>query len=107
VLCQTVVRTCGTSHSVTNAAVLPHALAAMAPREPAAIGELAAALGVGPGGLTERITVLAGGVRLGAEGVTEADLARVADAALARSELDALSPPPDRAELAAIVRRSL
>jgi alcohol dehydrogenase class IV len=29
VLCQTVVRVCGTSHSVTNAAVLPHSLAAM------------------------------------------------------------------------------
>jgi alcohol dehydrogenase class IV len=107
VLCQTVVRTCGTSHSVTNAAVLPHALAAMAPREPGAMGELAAALGVGPGALTERIAELAGGARLGGEGVAEADLPRAADAALERSELDALSPPPDRAELIAILRRSL
>ena len=49
VLCQTVVRVCGTSHSVTNAAVLPHSLAAMAAREPEAIAELAAALGVEPG----------------------------------------------------------
>ena len=48
VLCQTVVRTCGTPHSVTNAAVLPYALEAMAPREPEAIAELAAALGVEP-----------------------------------------------------------
>jgi maleylacetate reductase len=107
VLCQTVVRTCGTSHSVTNAAVLPYALDAMAAREPAAITELAAALGVAPDGLAERVAALAGGVGLAEQGVAEADLPRVAAAALERSELDALSPPPDRDELVAILRRSL
>jgi maleylacetate reductase len=107
VLCQTVVRTCGTSHSVTNAAVLPHALGAMAVREPAAIAELASALAVAPDGLTERVSALAGGARLSGEGVSEADLPRVADAALGRSELDALAPPPDRGELVAILRRAL
>ena len=65
VLCQTVVRVCGTSHSVTNAAVLPHSLAAMAAREPEAIAELAAALGTEPDGLTARVSALAGGARLG------------------------------------------
>ena len=104
VLCQTVVRVCGTSHSVTNAAVLPFALEAMATREPAAIAELAAALHVGPDGVAERVSALGGGARLGGEGVSEADLPRVADAALERSELDALSPPPDRDELVAILR---
>jgi maleylacetate reductase len=107
VLCQTVVRTCGTSHSVTNAAVLPYALEAMAAREPEAIAELAAALGVEPGGLAERVSALAGGARLGGEGVGEADLSAVADAALERSELAALSPPPGRDELVEILRRAL
>jgi maleylacetate reductase len=107
VLCQTVVRTCGTSHSVTNAAVLPHALVAMAPREPGPIAELAAALGVAPAHLGERVAALAGGARLAEQGVSEADLPRVANAALGRSELDALSPPPDRDELVAILRRAL
>jgi alcohol dehydrogenase class IV len=107
VLCQTVVRTCGTSHSVTNAAVLPWALDAMAGREPAAIGELAAALGVDSDGVSERVLSLAGAARLGGEGVDEADLPRVADAALERAELDALSPPLDRDELVAILRRAL
>jgi len=107
VLCQTVVRTCGTSHSVTNAAVLPWALAAMAGREPAAIAELAAALGVDRDGVSERVSGLAGGARLAGEGVGAADLPRVADAALERSELDVLSPPPDRDELVAILSRAL
>ena len=107
VLCQTVVRTCGTSHSVTNAAVLPYALEAMAAREPAAIADLAAALGVSPDRLGERVSALAGGARLGGQGVAEADLRRAAGAALERAELDALSPPPDRAELVAILRRAL
>jgi alcohol dehydrogenase class IV len=107
VLCQTVVRTCATSHSVTNAAVLPFALEAMAAREPAAIAGLAAVLDVAPDGLAERVSALGGGVRLGGQGVGEADLPRAADAALERAELDALSPPPDRDELVSILRRAL
>jgi maleylacetate reductase len=107
VLCQTVVRTCETPHSVTNAAVLPHSLEAMAPREPEAIAELAAALGTDVDGLTARVSALAGGARLGAEGLGEADLAAAADAALERSELVALTAPPDRAELLEILRRAL
>ena len=104
VLCQTVVRVCGTPHSVTNAAVLPHSLAAMAPREPEAIADLAAALGTDPDGLTARVSALAGGARLGLD---EADLPAAADAALERSELGALSPPPGRDELVEILRRAL
>ena len=107
VLCQTVVRACGTSHSVTNAAVLPYALEAMAPREPEAIAELAAALGVEPGGLAGRVSALGGRARLGGEGVGESDLPAVADAALERSELAALSPPPGRDEVVAILRQAL
>jgi maleylacetate reductase len=104
VLCQTVVRTCGTSHAVTNAAVLPYALEAMAPREPAAIAELAVALGTDVAGLTARVLALAGGAHLA---LAEADLVAAADAALERPELDALSPPPDRDELVAILTRAL
>ena len=107
VLCQTVVRTCGTSHSVTNAAVLPSALEAMAPREPEAIAELATALGVEPDGLAERVSALAGGRPARGRGGRETDLPRVADAALERSELAALSPPPGRDELVAILRQAL
>jgi alcohol dehydrogenase class IV len=102
-----VVRTCGTSHSVTNAAVLPYALEAMAAREPEAIAELAVALGVEPAGLAERVSELGGGTRLGREGVGEADLPAVADAALERPELAALSPPPGQDELVEILRRAL
>jgi maleylacetate reductase len=107
VLCQTVVRACGSSHSATNAAVLPHALEAMGAREPEAVAELAAALGVELGGLAERVAALAGSARLAGQGVGEQDLPRVADAALERPELATLSPPPDRDELIAILRRAL
>ena len=92
------------SHSVTNAAVLPRSLAAMAGREPEAIAELAAALGTDPDGLTARVSALAGGARLGLD---EAELPAAADAALERSELAALSPPPGRDELVEILRRAL
>jgi hypothetical protein len=54
-----------------------------------------------------RVSALAGGARLGGEGVGEADLPAVADSALERSELAALSPPPGRDELVAILRRAL
>ena len=107
VLCQTVVRTCGTAHSVTNAAVLPYALEAMEAREPEAVAELAAALGVEPAGLAERVSALGGGACLRGEGVGEADLPAVAEAALGRSELAVLSPPPGRDELVGILRRAL
>jgi alcohol dehydrogenase class IV len=104
VLCQTVVRTGGTSHSATNAAVLPYSLAAMAAREPEAIAELAAALGTDVDGLTARVLALAGGAQLG---LSEAGLIAAADAALERSELATLAPPPGRDELVKILRQAV
>lgn len=58
VICQTLVRICGTSHAETNAAVLPHALAFLAERAPAAYGRLADALGTDVTGLRERVEEL-------------------------------------------------
>jgi alcohol dehydrogenase class IV len=108
VLCQTIVRTCGTPHAATNATMLPHVLAAMATREKDAVARLADALGVGVDGLEERVTTLGGGRRTLAElGVSRGDLGSIADAASDRPELARMQPPPDRAELVGLLARAI
>jgi maleylacetate reductase len=105
VLCQTIVRTCGTPHAATNATMLPHVLAAMRPREEDAIARLADALGVTADGLPDRVAALGGGRRTLAElGVSADDVGAVADAALQRPELARMQPPPDREELLSVLR---
>ncbi len=106
VLCQTIVRLCGTPHAATNAAVLPHVLETMRPREPEAIAALADALEVTPDALTARVAALAGAGSLADLGVRREQLPAVADAALERPELHAMTPPPDRDELLALLRRA-
>ena len=49
VICQTLVRICGSPHAETNAAILPRAMAFMAPRAPDGLAPLATALGTDPG----------------------------------------------------------
>jgi alcohol dehydrogenase class IV len=107
VLCQTIVRTCGTPHAATNATMLPHVLAAMGGREPDAVGRLAEALGVAVDDLPGRVTALGGGRRALADlGVRPEHLAAVAEAALERPELRSMAPPPDREELLSLLRRA-
>ena len=48
VICQTLVRVCGSSHAETNASILPGAMAAMRERAPEEIAALAAALRTAP-----------------------------------------------------------
>jgi alcohol dehydrogenase class IV len=107
VLCQTIVRVCGTPHAATNATMLPYVLAGMRGREPEAVGRLAEALEVPVDRLPERVTALGGGRRTLTDlGVRPEGLDAVADAALERSELRALTPPPDREELLSLLRRA-
>jgi alcohol dehydrogenase class IV len=101
VVCQTVVRECGTAHACTNAALLPHTAAALMPRAPGPMRELAAELGVPLTGLVERLEQLSRGARI------EVDPARheqLAEAALQRAELAATpGPPVTRGELLGIL----
>ncbi len=107
VLCQTIVRTCGTPHAATNATMLPQVLAAMRGREPDAVGRLAEALEVPVDGLPERVTALGGGRRTLTElGVRPEQLDAVADGALERPELRSMTPPPNREELLSLLRRA-
>jgi alcohol dehydrogenase class IV len=100
VVCQTIVRIAGTDHAKTNAAMLPHTAEALARVAPDQMRELSAAIGAGEAGLGARIAVLAGGpTRLSEIGVERSQLATIAEAAAARSELANLPQTPTRDQL--------
>jgi len=104
VICQTLVRVCGTPHAETNAAVLPGSMDAMRARAPDAIGALAEALGTQPERISDRIETLAGGrLRLGELGADRDLLDQVVEAASQRPELARTPDPPSGAELSAIL----
>jgi len=93
VICQTLVRICGTPHAETNAAVLPQALAFLAERAPGPYGRLAEALGTDTPGLRERVEELGRPEPLGQLGGNEAKLDEALDAMLQRSELGRVPGP--------------
>jgi alcohol dehydrogenase class IV len=104
VICQTLVRVCGTPHAETNAAVLPHALAFLAERAPEAYGRLAEALGTEIDGLRGRVEELGRPEPLGQLGGNESNLDEALDAMLQRSELARVPGPPlTRADLEQLV----
>lgn len=100
VICQTLVRICGTPHAETNAAILPRAMAFMRPRAPEELAALAAAIGVEPAQIEPRLLELAGSpAGLGALGADRSGARRAIDSMLARPELAFAPRPPSRAEL--------
>lgn len=103
-ICQTLVRVCGTPHAETNAAVLPHSMAFLAGRAPEAYERLAVALGTGRSGLRERIEDLGQPRPLGEFG-DESKLDEALEAMLQRSELERVpGAPVTREDLAELVR---
>src|SRR5207342_1583853 len=60
VVCQTLVRVCGSPHAETNAAILPRSLALLAARAPDRLADLAAAIGSDPEDLEARVRQLGG-----------------------------------------------
>jgi alcohol dehydrogenase class IV len=108
VVCQTLVRVCGSPHAETNAAILPRSMAFMASRAPDIIAALAAAIGCGPARIESRILELGGDPPgLGALGADRSKLEDALDAMVARPDL-ANTPggPPTREELAELVERA-
>lgn len=104
VICQSLVRTLGTPHAGTNAAILPRAVEALAARAPREISDLAAALGAGDGEIGARIEELSGGRRgLGELGAERDSIDLALDAIVARPELADTPDPPGREELRRIV----
>ena len=105
VVCQTLVRVCGTPHAATNALMLPHTIALMAGRAPEAIGLVARALGADdndPDLAVERARALArraGPLKLSELGADSEQLPEVVDQVLSRGELQNTPDPPGAAEL--------
>jgi alcohol dehydrogenase class IV len=107
VICQTLVRICGSPHAETNAGILPRAMAFMAPRAPAAIDALAAAIGTEPDRIEERILDLGGDPPgLGSVGADPELLGEAVEAMLERPELDFTPGAPGADELRALVERA-
>jgi alcohol dehydrogenase class IV len=102
-VCQTLVRLCGTPHAATNAAILPHALAYLAERAPEPYERLAAALGTERDRLDERVIGLGRPRRLGDLGGDESRIAEAIEAMLKRPELQHVPGPPTTEDLKRLV----
>ena len=105
-VCQTLVRLCGTPHAETNAAILPHSVAFLAEQAPEPYGRLAAALGTDRPGLPQRIEDLGRSPRLSEVGAAAAKLDEAIEAMLKRPELQRVPRPPDEAELREMIERA-
>jgi len=92
VLGQTTVRILGVPHAETYAALLPRTMEAMRARAPEQAAALAEALGTDPKGLVDRIDELAGRRRIGELGGDRSRIGEVLDGALARPELQQMTP---------------
>jgi len=104
VVCQTLVRVCGSPHAETNAAILPRAAAFLAKRAPEPFASFAEAIGTDRKGLEPRILELGGNPPgLGEIGADYAHLDSAIEAMLQRPELTSVPGPPltkgDLAEL--------
>jgi alcohol dehydrogenase class IV len=107
VLGQTTVRVLGVPHAETYAALLPHTMEEMAKRAPEQGEALAAALGTDGAGLRQRIAELAGDRHLGELGADKGRIDEVVEVAMARPELEHMTPGEVRPEdLAAILEAS-
>jgi alcohol dehydrogenase class IV len=104
VICQTLVRICGGSHAGTNAAILPRAMAFMAPRAPDGLTPLATALGTHPNDIEPRILELGGNPPgLGDQGADRSKLPEALESMSLRPELAFTPEPPTRDELEQLI----
>jgi maleylacetate reductase len=104
VVCQTLVRVCGSPHAETNAAILPRALALLVARAPDRLADLAAAIETDPEDIEARALQLGGNpAGLGSIGADRSKLDDALDSMLLRPELAFVPGPPltkgDLAEL--------
>jgi alcohol dehydrogenase class IV len=104
VICQTLVRVCGSPHAETNAAILPRALALMVARAPDRLADLAAAIETDPDDIEARVLQLGGEpAGLGALGADRDRLGDALDSMLVRPELAFAPDPPGRDELEQLI----
>lgn len=104
VICQTLVRVCGSPHAETNAAILPGAMAFVAARVPDRLAPLAEAIGTESDQIEARIRELGGNpAGLGEIGADRAKLGEAIEAMLQRPELAFVPEPPTRADLETLI----
>ncbi len=107
VICQTLVRICGTPHAETNATILPRAMAFMAPQAPDQLSPLAEAIGTTPEQIEPRILELGGNPPgLGQLGADRTKLSQAIDSMLMRPELAFTPEPPTRDDLEQLIERA-
>jgi len=107
VVCQTLVRVCGSPHAGTNAAILPRAMAFMAPRALEAIDALASAVGTDSDRIEARLLTLGGNPPgLGDLGADRARLPEAIDAMMLRPELTFTPEAPTKADLEELIERA-
>lgn len=107
VICQTLVRICGSPHAETNAAILPRAMAFLVPRAPDQLTSLAESLGAAPEEIEARILQLGGDPsKLGELGADRSKLDQALDSMIIRPELAFTPEPPTRDELAELIARA-
>jgi alcohol dehydrogenase class IV len=105
-VCQTLVRVCGTPHAETNAAILPQALAFLAERAPEPYERLASALSTDRAGMRQRVEGLGRPRPLGELGGDESKLDEAIEAMLKRPELARVPGSPSRDDLTKLVRNA-
>jgi alcohol dehydrogenase class IV len=104
VICQTLARICGSPHAETNAAILPPAMAHLAPLIPDQLSSLAEAIGTTPAEIATRIRDLGGNPPgLGELGADPNKLDQAIEAILTRPELSYTPGPPTRDELSQLI----
>lgn len=107
VICQTLVRLCGTPHAETNAAILPRALAYMVPRAPDNLTSLAESLSTDPEDIEARTLQLGGNPPgLGDLGADRSKLDQALESMLLRPELAFTPDPPARSDLEELIDRA-
>lgn len=104
VVCQTLARVCDTPHAATNAAILPRAMAFMAPRAPDGLRPLARALESEPNEIEARLIHLGGNPPgLEALGADRSKLPQAFESMLMRPELAFTPGPPTRDDLQQLI----
>jgi alcohol dehydrogenase class IV len=107
VICQTLVRICGSPHAETNATILPRAMAFMVPRAPDQLIPLAEAIGTHPQGIEPRILELGGNPPgLDQLGADRSKLDQAIESMLLRPELAFTPGPPTGDDLRELIERS-
>jgi len=110
IVCQTIVRVCGTPHAQTNAVMLPHFARMMERNAPEPMSAFATAVGAGEGAAADRAAQIAarsGATRLSDLGVSSASLPSVVEAVAQRPDLANSPGPPTLDDVRAVLVAAL